>query len=502
MNPWALTRDELVDEARNLLGSLGEGSMSQSAYDTAWVARIPNPHNPEEPLFQASYDWLLQNQRSDGSWGAQIPFAHDRVMSTLAGLLTVATTSYRRQESDIAARRAIVYLNQERPSLREDPAETVGFELILPELIRQAQLLGLRLPYDDWAFVEEIKADKLKRIPPIAVYGGPTPLSHSLEYLGDRLISPLVSRARSANGSYGGSPSASAYVVMHTGDANARQYLERLASLETFPAFTYLHPFENFERAWVLDALQPLAADLPEMRSITDSLRAAWTPIGMAWSKECEIPDADDTAAALSLFAADGHPGTNVLELYETPDCFQTFIFERNASNTTNAHVLSAIRRYQTSAERRRMAIKIVQYLEKTSIGRQYWYDKWHASAFYATCCSISALSGVSIESTRLAVEWVLGEQHENGSWGVSGGTKEETAWALWALADASSLDPAMRALAWDAVDSGTSYLGERFGDLDYEALWIGKSLYTPYHVVRAAIIGALVRSHAMLADK
>jgi halimadienyl-diphosphate synthase len=473
--------------------------MSQSAYDTAWVARISNQNAREEPLFPAAYDWLLQDQRPDGSWGAEIVFAHDRVVSTLAALLTLATSGYRRQESEMAARRAIVYLNRERLNLRDDPAETVGFELILPELIRQAQLLGLSLPYEDWAFIEEIKADKLGRIPPIAIYGGPTPLSHSLEYLGDRLAAPLVSRAQSANGSYGGSPSASAYVAMHTRDAQALQYLERLTSLEAFPAFTYLHPFENFERAWVLDALKPLSAELPEVQPILDSLRAAWTPMGMAWSKECEIPDADDTAAALSLFPADGPNSTDVLALYETPDWFQTFVFERNPSVTTNAHVLFAIKQYGASAERRRMIVKTVQYLEQSSIGQQYWYDKWHASPYYASCCCICALSGVSIERARQAVQWVLSEQHEDGSWGASGGTKEETAWAIRALAEVSVKDPVARALSLEALDRGTTYLWERFGDLQYQALWIGKSLYTPHHIVRAAVIGALARAMAIL---
>jgi len=61
-----ISRQDLIEEARRVLGSLGEGTMSECAYDTAWVARIPNPSRPEEPLFPASYDWLLKNKQPDG----------------------------------------------------------------------------------------------------------------------------------------------------------------------------------------------------------------------------------------------------------------------------------------------------------------------------------------------------------------------------------------------------------------------------------------------------
>src|SRR4051794_16801997 len=186
--------------------------MSSTAYDTAWIARVPSHGSSENPMFTAAYDWLLQHQHPNGSWGAEIPFAHDRVISTLAALVTVSGSSYRRPESELAARRAVVYLNVERPDLSHDPAETVGFELLLPELTRQTKAMGLSLPYDDWAFVDRIKEDKLRRIPPIAVYNGPTPLTHSFEYLGDRLVPQLAGRCRFADGSYGISPSSTVFV--------------------------------------------------------------------------------------------------------------------------------------------------------------------------------------------------------------------------------------------------------------------------------------------------
>src|SRR5262249_7471956 len=154
------------------------------------------------PLHPDSFDWLITHQHPDGSWGARIPSAHDRIMSTLAGVLTFMNTSYRRAETEPLVRRAIVYLNRYGATVRDDPAETVGFELLFPELEQQAQDFQLRLPYESWSFVDAIREDKLRRIPPVAVYGGPTALTYSFEYLGERVVPVLAPRCRFDNGSY------------------------------------------------------------------------------------------------------------------------------------------------------------------------------------------------------------------------------------------------------------------------------------------------------------
>lgn len=497
MDPSGISHSGLVEEARRLLDSLEEGSMSETAYDTAWVARVPNPDNPQEPLFPAAFDWLLRAQRADGSWGAEIPFAHDRVISTLASLITLAGSSYRREEAQLAARRAIVYLNRERPNLQDDPVETVGFELILPELVRQAGELGLSLPYDDWKFVEAIKADKLNRIPPIAVYGGPTSLTHSLEYLGDRLSPTLVQRCQLANGSYGVSPSATAYVHARVPDGQTTRYLERVAGLKPSGGTPYVHPFEIFETSWVLYCLEPLPRSLPEVLVLTQRLASAWSPVGTAWTAESSVPDADDTAVALWVLNSYGHRvDTAILERFEAAEYFLTFAFERNPSVTTNAHVLAVLRQQESTPDRRRMILKAVQYLRNARVDGTYWRDKWHVSPYYATDQALAALSGLADELVRPAISWILDQQADSGAWGFGDGTQEETAWALHALIVASERDPALRSIARPAVERGGTYLADCFDEPRYPALWVGKSLYTPQNIVRAIVLGALARWH------
>jgi hypothetical protein len=92
----------------------------------------------------------------------------------------------------------------------------------------------------------------------------------------------------------------------------------------------------------------------------------------------------------------------------------------------------------------------------------------------------------------RPALDWLMDEQHENGSWGVEGGNPEETALALASLqtiADGRLTEhPEMRL----AADRGASYLAEHREDAKQPALWRGKALYRPDHIVQATILGAL----------
>ncbi len=496
MREFQIPEDVLTEEARRLLGSVGEGEMSACAYDTAWVARVSEPENPDVPLFPAAYEWLLQHQDADGSWGAEIRFAHDRVVCTLAALLTVATGSYRRQESEVAARRAIVYLNQAKLSLRDDAAETVGFELLLPELVRQAQALGISLPYHDWQFVDELKADKLKRIPPIAVYGGPTTLTHSLEYLGDGLVAALVSRSQGPNGSYGASPSATAYVHVRAPEEETLAYLNSIPNAALGGGVPDVYPINVFETAWVLQSLMPLQAKIPEYADAARALLGYWTPQGVSFTDSGMVSDADDSAVTVAVLQAQGLPTSpEVFELFEGDEYFFCFPFERNQSVRANAGVLEALKLFPSTPSRRRMILKLVHYLREAREDDTYWIDKWHASPFYATSRVITALSGLDNQLVRSAVQWVLGQQHETGAWGFGDGTAEETAYAVEALVGGTSADPALSQIVATAIDSGVSFLADEFHAGERPSLWVGKGLYTPRKVVEAAIIGAIGRA-------
>lgn len=68
-----------------MLGSMDDGRITVSPYDTAWVALIRDLQGHDKPQFPSSVEWISNNQLSDGSWGDEQYFlAYDRLLNTLA----------------------------------------------------------------------------------------------------------------------------------------------------------------------------------------------------------------------------------------------------------------------------------------------------------------------------------------------------------------------------------------------------------------------------------
>lgn len=112
-------------------------------YDTSWAARLTGPD--ERPSHPELLEYLAEKQRPDGSWGTEIPHAHDRLLSTLSVILLLAKHGSRQRDRE-KLRAGEHYVWQSVMWLRQDPQRTVGFELILPTLLAEARELGLRLP--------------------------------------------------------------------------------------------------------------------------------------------------------------------------------------------------------------------------------------------------------------------------------------------------------------------------------------------------------------------
>ena len=165
-------------------------------------------------------------------------------------------------------------------------------------------------------------------------------------------------------------------------------------------------------------------------------------------------------------------------------------------SPTTNAHVLDAFGEYlrRRGGEPRHAAVvaKLAAWLRDRQEAEGNWPDRWHVSPYYATACCAIALSEFGGEGSAAAVDgavdWVLGTQRQDGSWGQWEGTAEETAYALQTLL----LAGAARKERWrKAVERGyRRLLIARDGEMP--PLWVDKDLYLPTAIVRAAVLVAL----------
>src|SRR5437867_8662857 len=164
-----LQRSVQATTARRALQSGGaRPGIDGTAYDTAWLASLADPVDPESPRFPAALQWLIEHQHEDGSWGGAVRYQHDRVLSTLAAL-TALSTCGRRARDRASIEAGTRYLWRHGHLLRSEPVELVGFELLLPSLVQRARAVGVAVPPHLDVYREQ-RLEKLRLIPPQLLY--------------------------------------------------------------------------------------------------------------------------------------------------------------------------------------------------------------------------------------------------------------------------------------------------------------------------------------------
>jgi halimadienyl-diphosphate synthase len=484
---------------QDLLGvPSGRPGISGVAYDTAWLAGVPDETDRRTSRFPTTLRWLADNQLADGSWGSSVCYEHDRILCTLAALAPLAEFG-RRAEDRRAVEAGTRYLWQHGHLLGREPVELVGFELLLPALVERARAAGVAVPphLDVYALQ---RARKLDLIPPSALYSPRATVVHSLEFLGGQADVVRLKGAQGDNGAIGNSPAATAFFLtrMPEQDRSALRYLESCLGHTGGATAPVLHPCETFELLWAAyhlflgGAPSERLLRATERRRLLGDLRKA----GVSLSPSFPIPDADDTAVALLLLHDMGERvDPTVLKAFEADDgSFASFPYERHSSVGVNVHVLHALARVPGYPGAERAIERILDYLADQHNG-VYWLDKWHISPMYATAHVLCAVEDLAPEQRRRVAhllersrEWLRQSQNGDGSWGFYGQpTLEETAYGLLALArtgrdrDRAHCEAAARYIAAASTET-----------ISHPPLWIDKCLYVPPLVVDAAIEAAL----------
>ncbi|HNT75152.1 MAG TPA: prenyltransferase/squalene oxidase repeat-containing protein [Anaerolineae bacterium] len=488
----------LRDEVHDLLRKIGPGQMMTTAYDTAWVARLIELG---DPLGHRALDWLREHQLEDGSWGAEYPiYHHDRVICTLAAMNALARRN--RPADRPRLRRAESALEYHISRLNLDPAgETIGFEMIVPTLLREAKTLGA-LHRDELAVINALaprRAAKLAVLPKKMISRYVT-VAFSAEMAGmDGLDLLDVDHLQESDGSISYSPSATAFYALHVrpNDPVALEYLRRVAPDGKAPNVA---PFDMFEQAWSLWNLSLTgeldAETLQLCQSHLDFLQNAWIPgRGAGFAANYESKDSDVTSLVYEVLSRFGRQVDFAAILgYEEPYYFRCYALESNPSVSANIHVLASLR--QAGLELTHPAIqKAARFIEVARDTRSFWFDKWHASPYYVTAHAIIACSGYNDTLVQDAVKWLLSTQNPDGSWGYYMPTAEETAYCLQALVvwHKHGID-----IPSEVFSRAGAWLQENM-DPPYFPLWVGKCLYCPELVVRSTILSALILVNGVL---
>lgn len=515
-----MCEDEATAASTLLAELVGDdwGQVATSYYDTArLVALAPWLEGHSERVAH-----LLATQRPDGTWGGPDGYALVPTLSATAALLAES----RRVGGDrllpavrsglAAARR---WLDPGRPA---EPPDTVGVEVVLPALLEELRArladspAAATLPPPPEAPVDATPLTAMRRR---AAAGTLSPRAWAcLEVLGAEAVAARW--VRPAMGAVACSAAATAaWAGGPLGDRGAVDFLHRLQRRGggPVPAVT---PITYFEPAWVLNSLAVGGLAVPVPGALLDRLEAGLTEEGAPAAPGLPA-DADDTAAVLAALHRHGRPRRpDVLLGYRADGRFACFVDERNPSVSTNAHVLETLALWlaahpEDGGRFAGPAATAAKWLLAQQGDDGAWWDKWHASPYYATACCVLALVTYGQEelvgpAVGRAVDWLRATQRPDGSWGRWQGTTEETAYAVLALAVAAPEAAATEIQRGRAALAGPTDPRGLTGPRDpgdpqgeppapgdrpahtYPPLWHAKDLYTPVAVVRAARLAAL----------
>jgi halimadienyl-diphosphate synthase len=513
-NSWIANANSAIAKLVAEMSADPAGQFSVSVYETARLVSLA----PDAAGHLRRIRFLLAGQQEDGDWGGPDDYGLVPLLSATESLLTVLFRPTDCDENhtlhqdvlraaDRGLRAVFRRINRHQPVL----PPTFAADVIVPALIGELNAHLDRLEAKPLAGLEDWLDDRRLAMPAIANTAQLARLRHAAGLghpLPEKLVHALEAIGPQARGAdfatpvdecVGCSPAATAIWLGNEGTQGNR-YLAEVQEPGT-GAVPTAAPVAFFERTWVLAALAGAGLPVPGADVLVASLHAAFGEFGAAAGPGLP-PDADDTATALYALALLESPrDPSCLWGYQSGEHFSCFPGEQSPSTATNAHVLQALGTALDGPERThcRTAMASVRgWLceQQDSSGR--WWDRWHASPFYATACCTAALTehggDAGAAAAHRAVAWVLAAQHSDGSWGEWDGTAEETAYALKILlrAKESGWDEAIG----QAAARGAGFLLDRAGSTDCPPLWHDKDLYAPARIVRAEVLAALHLAH------
>ncbi|KAJ0053550.1 hypothetical protein Pint_03319 [Pistacia integerrima] len=311
-----------------MLGSMNNGEISISAYDTAWVALIEDTQGSGASQFPSALQWIVNNQLPDGSWGdAKIFSAHDRLINTLACVVALKSWNIDHEK----CQKGLSFFKDNISKLENENDEhiPIGFEIAFPSLLEIARGLGIEVP-EHSPVLQDIHAKrnlKLTRIPKDTMHNVPTTLLHSLEGMQDLNWEKLL-KLQFQDGSFLFSLSSTAYAFMQTKNENCLKFLTKVVQrFNTGVPSTY--PIDLFEHLWVVDRLQRLGIlryFQPELKECMDYIYRYWTEEGISWARNSRVQDIDDTAMGFRLLRLHGYEvSADVFQNFETGGEFFCF---------------------------------------------------------------------------------------------------------------------------------------------------------------------------------
>ncbi|XP_019708546.2 S-linalool synthase-like [Elaeis guineensis] len=201
-----------------------------SAYETAWVAMIPNPELRRRPMFPNCLDWVLRNQNHGGSWG-DLDLTIDSLTATLACIVALKTWNV--GSINIEEGLKFLHANTEKLLPKHQGGIPRWFAILFPGMLELAKDKGLKVfPQGYTRALEDVfnEREKIFKMEEISCGGHHLPFPLYLEALPSIYQGKHedILKHKREDGSLFHSPSATACAFIITGDRDCKQYLEAM----------------------------------------------------------------------------------------------------------------------------------------------------------------------------------------------------------------------------------------------------------------------------------
>ncbi|KAH9321010.1 hypothetical protein KI387_015649 [Taxus chinensis] len=217
----------LIKEIRNIFQSIEDRKISPSAYDTAWIARIPAIDNPSQPQFPQTLKWVVSNQLADGSWEEEsFYFPYDRLLSTLSCVITLRI--WKIEENQV--QKGIDFVNRQIQQIDGGECNMPsGFVTHFSSLLREAHTLSLGI-YEEAPLVKRILTTGDTEMKGDGKMDDNLP-SYFLSPWEDLQDWKQIGKVCSKDGSIIGSSAFAARAFMHSGDTKCLDFINSLLGI-------------------------------------------------------------------------------------------------------------------------------------------------------------------------------------------------------------------------------------------------------------------------------
>ncbi|KAG9160701.1 hypothetical protein Leryth_017486 [Lithospermum erythrorhizon] len=287
--------------------------ISESAYDTAWVAMVPsrreNGGDSNGPRFPQCLVWVMENQHKDGSWGLDPhhpKLVKDSLSCTLASILALQKWSVGEQ----LVQRGLDYIGKNSWAInRSDQLSPAGFDIIFPAMIHHSMEMNLNLPLEP-AMVNGMLQSRKKEIERFMEGNFGTivnNMGHIVEGLVEENHWDLLQIIRILDEKSWWSiisPASNAAILMHFHDKKCFEYLS--SALNEFGDYVpTIYPISMRMRLHMVDTLQKFGV----ARYFKDEIDHVLEETYRLWQQKQDdiFSDIMCTAMAFRLLRTNGH---------------------------------------------------------------------------------------------------------------------------------------------------------------------------------------------------